>query len=194
MYREVGRTTGEVKYIREMKGTKNNITIKWLAYGKKINRNFGKIAGRFCIVIQMNKVRDFKLSGISDQILGPIYFGTNIICDQYKFGTNIISGPIRKLTQRCFHYESWVIKQCIVIFLCLIVNVSKAICCYALRLGPRLVAMFQSSQITQPRHSPKQTFYCTHCSTEFFLGRRIHFRWFGFNWWKTQTDCSLKKA
>jgi len=28
MYREVGRTTGEVKYIREMKGTKNNITIK----------------------------------------------------------------------------------------------------------------------------------------------------------------------
>jgi len=38
-------------------GHQHNIEEKWQAYETKINRNFGKIAGRFYIVFQMNKAK-----------------------------------------------------------------------------------------------------------------------------------------
>ena len=60
------------KRYKGKEGHQNNITEKRQTYETKINRNSSKIAGQFCIVLQMNKAREF--SGISDQILGPMYF------------------------------------------------------------------------------------------------------------------------
>jgi len=71
LYRGMLWASGEVIDLWETGDIKNNIiTEKWQVYKKKINRNFGKIAGRF-----PNKwdERDFKISGMSDQILGPTY-------------------------------------------------------------------------------------------------------------------------
>lgn len=54
MYDGVGWVTGEEKDKREKRDTKTNITKKWQGYETKIVKNIGKIAGYFCIVIQMN--------------------------------------------------------------------------------------------------------------------------------------------
>ena len=58
MHREGGWATREVKDIRENRDARNNVSGKWQAYETKISRNIDKIRGRFCIALQMNKVKE----------------------------------------------------------------------------------------------------------------------------------------
>ena len=46
------------KRYKRKEGHQNNITGKWQAYETKINRNLGKITGRFYMVFPLNKARE----------------------------------------------------------------------------------------------------------------------------------------